>query len=180
VVHPRGTATWGRQIDVQILDQGEARARRVATYVAKYATKTSSDDPRLDGRIPSFEDLARRGLPPHLHTMVATALELGADPLCASLNLARHAHRLGYGGHFLTKSRRYSTTFGALRDARVQWREARRFGGAVPEDHSFKGRWHAVGIGWTNEGESLFAGCQQRQRAEDKKQAEIEWYTRSE
>ena len=40
-------------------------------------------------------------------------------PRSADLNLARHAHRLGFGGHFLTKSRRYSTTFGALRDARV-------------------------------------------------------------
>ena len=52
-------------------------------------------------------------------------------PRSVELNLARHAHRLGYGGHFLTKSRRYSTTFGALRDARVQWREARRLGDDV-------------------------------------------------
>jgi hypothetical protein len=96
------------------------------------------------------------------------------------LNLARHAHRLGFGGHFLTKSRTYSTTFGALRDARAQWREARRFGGDVPADHSSVGHWQAVGAGWANEGESLFAASQQRQRAEEKKEAEFEWYTRSE
>ena len=128
VAHPKGSALWGRQIDVQVLEHGDERARRVATYVAKYATKTSSDDPRLDAPVRSFEDLCRRELPTHLHRMVATALELGADPALSELNLARHAHRLGYGGHFLTKSRRYSTTFGALRDARVQWREARRLG----------------------------------------------------
>ena len=32
------------------------------------------------------------------------------------------AHMLGYGGHFLTKSRRYSVTFGHLRGERVQHR----------------------------------------------------------
>jgi hypothetical protein len=152
----------------------------VATYVAKYATKSSSEDPQLDIRIPSLEHLARRRLPPHLHRMVATALTLSADPALARLKLARHAHRLGYGGHFLTKSRSYSTTFAALREARVQWREARRLGGDMPPDHSFGGRWHAVGTGWTNEGEELFAQAQQRQRAEEKKEAEFWWYTRSE
>jgi hypothetical protein len=112
--------------------------------------------------------------------MVATCLELGADRTCAHLNLTKHAHRLGYGGHFLTKSHSYSTTFSALRDARVQWREARRFGGQVPPDHSSRGRWEAVGAGWANAGESLFAGIQRRQRAEEKREAEFEWYSRSE
>ena len=31
---------------------------------------------------------------------------------------------LGYGGHFLTKSRRYSVTFGQLRTARADHRRA--------------------------------------------------------
>lgn len=180
VVHPKGSAMWGPQVDVQILEQGDERARRVAIYVAKYATKTSCDDPRLDAPVRSLEDLAHRRLPAHPHRMVATALELRADPELSHLNLAQHAHRFGYGGHFLTKSHHYSTTFGALRNARVQWREARRFEGDVPEDHSFEGHWQAIGAGWTNRGESLFAAYQQRQRAEEKKEAEFEWYTRSE
>ena len=33
---------------------------------------------------------------------------------------------LGYGGHFLTKSRRYSVTFGQLRAARTDHRRAAR------------------------------------------------------
>jgi hypothetical protein len=33
---------------------------------------------------------------------------------------------LGYGGHFLTKSRRYSVTFGQLRAARTSHRRAQR------------------------------------------------------
>ncbi|MFF9628630.1 replication initiator [Streptomyces fradiae] len=31
---------------------------------------------------------------------------------------------LGFRGHFSTKSRRYSTTLGALRDTRAAWRRA--------------------------------------------------------
>ncbi len=31
---------------------------------------------------------------------------------------------LGFRGHFSTKSRRYSTTLGALREARAEWRRA--------------------------------------------------------
>jgi hypothetical protein len=36
--------------------------------------------------------------------------------------LRRWAHMLGYGGHFLTKARRYSVTFQTLRDTRVSYR----------------------------------------------------------
>ena len=54
MAHPRGTTTWGPQIDVQVLEQGDERARRVAIYVAKYATKTSSDDHRLDAPVRSL------------------------------------------------------------------------------------------------------------------------------
>ena len=38
------------------------------------------------------------------------------------------AHMLGYGGHFLTKSRRYSVTFGQLRRARAEHRRLERHG----------------------------------------------------
>ena len=133
----------------------------MAIYVAKYATKTSSDDPRFD-IVRSLADLPAGDRPRICTAWSPRPFELGADPAFAGLNLARYAHRLGFGGHFLTKSRSYSTTFGALRDARVQWRGARRFGGDVPADHSFKGHWCAVGAGWANEGESLSAASQQQ------------------
>ena len=41
-----------------------------------------------------------------------------ADPALADRRLGPCAHALGYRGHCLTKSRRYSTTFKALRQAR--------------------------------------------------------------
>jgi hypothetical protein len=41
---------------------------------------------------------------------------------------------LGFGGHFSTKSRRYSVTLGALRRARVAYAIRRRRGQTVPLD----------------------------------------------
>ncbi len=177
VSHPRGTARWGSEVDVQVLDT-EARATQVAPYVAKYATKEPAMHPGLLSRIVSDADLESRGLPPHLFNMVMSAWALGNVPELHSLGLRRHAHHLGYSGHFLTKSRGYSTTFGALRDARVQWNQARNGKGSQPETTTR--RLKAVGRGWANEGEELFAAAQARQRSDDKKEAEFAWYTRCE
>ena len=179
VSHPQGVARWGDEIDVQVLGNGDDRAKRVATYVAKYSTKSSSEHPGLQHRILSLVDLDRRVLPPHLHRMVATAWMLGDEPDLEHLGLRRHAHRLGFGGHFLSKSRAYSTTFGALREARALWQEDRRTGGGASSNGLSEGRWRAVGSGWANQGEELFAGYQQRQWAEGRREAEFWWYTRS-
>ncbi|MFI1335665.1 replication initiator [Streptomyces sp. NPDC020845] len=43
-------------------------------------------------------------------------------PEFADLKLWKWAHMLGFRGHFSSKSRRYSTTLGALRDVRRAWR----------------------------------------------------------
>jgi hypothetical protein len=40
--------------------------------------------------------------------------------------LRRWTHMLGFGGHFATKSRRYSTTHKALRAARREWQRTTR------------------------------------------------------
>ena len=57
--------------------------------------------------------------------MVATAWRLGAPARSVSA-AAAGAHVLGYGGHFLTKSRRYSVSFGQLRRARAEHRRLER------------------------------------------------------
>ncbi len=58
--------------------------------------------------------------------------------------------------------------------------EPRRHGGQIPEDRITEGHWRATGAGWANQGESLFASHQQRQRAEDRREVLSDWYTRSE
>jgi hypothetical protein len=50
----------------------------------------------------------------------------GGKLVPARSRLCKWAHALGHGGHFLTKSRRYSTTFGRLRRDRQDHRRAQR------------------------------------------------------
>ena len=47
--------------------------------------------------------------------MITGAWELGDQPELAELRLRPWAHVLGFHGHFSTRSRRYSTTLGCLR-----------------------------------------------------------------
>ena len=177
VTHAGRTARWGSELDVQILSR-EGPSTPVASYVSKYAAKEPAMHPGLVGRILSESDLKRRGLPPHLFAMVATAWRLGSDHRLSSLGLRRHAHHLGYSGHFLTKSRGYSTTFGALREARAAWWQ--RSDADSERNIPRTRRLRAVGRGWANEGEELFAAAQARQRAEEKNEADFAWYTRCE
>ncbi|WP_332842096.1 replication initiator [Glycomyces niveus] len=51
--------------------------------------------------------------------LIAACWNLGGDT--GWFRLRKWAHMLGFGGHFMTKARAWSATFGALRDARAQW-----------------------------------------------------------
>lgn len=111
---------WGRQIDIRALEAGSgADAMAVAAYVAKYATKTSDAAGLLARPVRSLDELERLPIGDHASRLVMRAWELGADPRLAPLRLRAHAHTFAYPGHFTTKSHRYSTTFGALRQARA-------------------------------------------------------------
>lgn len=149
---------WGAQLDVAVLDRERSTTGRLAAYVAKYATKSSARSGALDERIVDRHDIAARGLSDHERRLVEAAWALGAEEHLERLHLRRYAHVLGYGGQFLCKSRRYSTTFGALRGARVAWREARRPRLPVETAGSlYEARWMAVGVGWANPGEAKLA-----------------------
>ena len=101
-----------------------ADGQAVANYIAKYATKTL-DRPRpalTSGSAPRSTSRHLR-CRAHYRRMITTAWQLGGTPGPTSRCRA-WAHMLGYGGHFLTKSRRYSVTFGQLRHARTDHRRA--------------------------------------------------------
>jgi hypothetical protein len=70
-------------------------------------------------------DLDRLPVLEHTGRMIRTCWELGQHPQLDALGFRRWAHMLGFGGHFSTKSRRYSTTLTALRNARRDYRTAR-------------------------------------------------------
>jgi hypothetical protein len=101
----------------------------VANYIAKYATKSLTAPGLPDRRIRTAFDLQGIRCSAHFQRMIATAWQLGAKHATGDPRLRQWAHMLGYGGHFLTKSRRYSVTFGELRAARTSHRRAQRHPG---------------------------------------------------
>ncbi|MFH0517228.1 replication initiator [Streptomyces sp. M41] len=123
------TFTFGRQLDVRTIrsadfnDGQELTERAVAAYIAKYATKgAETATGALDRPLKFLAELAQLDISDHARRMIRTAWTLGARKELEELRLRAWAHMLGFRGHFSTKSRRYSTTLGALRDARAEWR----------------------------------------------------------
>jgi hypothetical protein len=135
---PERYARWGLQLDVRNLtagdDQaGELSAEQVAGYIAKYATKaTESFGAGLDRRIGADDLDHLDGLPAHVAELVRACWALGGRPELEGLRLRPWAHMLGFGGHWSTKSRRYSTTFTVLRRARATFAKRRRAKDGVP------------------------------------------------
>jgi hypothetical protein len=148
---------------------GELSAEQVAGYIAKYATKaTESFGAGLDRRLRDAADLAGLDkLPAHVAELVRAAWELGARPELDGLRLRAWAHMLGFGGHWSTKSRRYSTTMGALRRARVTFAKRRGARDGVPLDAWDRpeddqavivlATWRYVATGYATEGERWLA-----------------------
>jgi hypothetical protein len=123
---------FGQQVDTQAIVGDDLAVndgltvRHVAGYVAKYATKSSEGAGSVPRRIKRLDDVPYLHLPEHTERMVRACFRLADRPAHAELRLDLWAHMLGYRGHCTTKSRRYSTTFGELRDARRIHSEAER------------------------------------------------------
>jgi hypothetical protein len=108
---------WGQQIDVRPispdLQDGRVSQTAVAGYIAKYATKDAQVAGGLDRRIRYARQIELADVTEHARRLMSSAW--GLSP--------RWAHSFGFRGHFLTKGRRYSVTFRALRGARAAFRE---------------------------------------------------------
>ncbi|CCH35001.1 replication initiator [Actinosynnema sp. NPDC047251] len=159
------TIRWGKQLDLRPIegtDEAGWTDAKVARYIAKYATKGAEAAGTVDRPLRTIAHLDHvRGLTDHARQMIRTCWELGDDQ--AHLNLREWAHMLGYGGHFSTKSRRYSTTLGTMRADRARFRadRARELAGLEPlpvEQPTIRvGQWSVAGIGYTNAGEEAWA-----------------------
>jgi hypothetical protein len=123
---------FGTQTDTRIIRHGHdlpgtgqaLNDAAVANYIAKYATKTLAAPGLPSHRIRAEADIERLRCSAHYRRLITTAWQLGA--IQPGSRFRAWAHMLGYGGHFLTKSRRYSVTFGQLRAARTDHRRAAR------------------------------------------------------
>ena len=94
---------------------------------------------------------------------------------------------LGFGGHFSSKSRRYSTTLGALRRARVTYAIRRRRGDTLPLDAWGRpeddqavivvATWSYVGSGYQTTGEAWLAASAAARAREARRIAKEELLT---
>ncbi|MGW3400400.1 replication initiator protein RepSA [Streptomyces zhihengii] len=150
---------WGRQLDIRPVkafgDGGDITEQAVASYVAKYATKAAESTGSLDRRIGNREVLTLLDVPDHPRRLIEACLDLA--PLYPDRKLTAWAHMLGFRGHFSTKSRRYSTTLGALRQIRADYRAAQEHDDlGDPDTVLVLASWEYAGHGHTP-GESALA-----------------------
>jgi hypothetical protein len=149
---------WGTQLDLHPIGLNGAVPGVVAAYLAKYATKSTDpagllDRPIIQGDLERLDDQ----LTPHLAQLVRTAWDLGGRLELKDLRLRSWAHTLGFRGHWLTKSRAYSTTFAALRAARHDWQTNRHQSTPSSDETVAIGAWKFAGRGWTTVGDAWLA-----------------------
>ncbi|ADI08957.1 hypothetical protein SBI_05837 [Streptomyces bingchenggensis BCW-1] len=198
-VDPISALGDGELTDARVAEYTDAK---VAGYVAKYATKNAEGAGTVDRSLrcshcagrgyqcgpDGFRDLCGQcegtgqseplaDLPVHSHVrqMIRTAWALGHLPEFADLKLWKWAHMLGFRGHFSSKSRRYSTTLGALRDVRRAWRTAQARPAGAPETSEettlVLSHWQYLASGYSP-GEELIAAQVRHDRAQARDMAE--------
>src|SRR4051794_33687107 len=112
---------FGEQLHTRVLagdDNGDLNPGQVAAYVAKYSCKASHE--QITTRDTDPDRWRDRGIPEQLIAMATAALRLADRP--GLRGLGSWVHMLGFRGHFVTKSRGYSTRLGDLRAARAAYR----------------------------------------------------------
>lgn len=170
-----GALMWGAQLDVHPIPRSrdgslEPAVAKVVSYLAKYATKSTHTSGALDRPIRRASEIDALRVNPHLRRMVATCWQLGNDPTYRPLRLRAWAHTLGFRGHLTTKSRTYSTTFTALREARRAHR-----GEPPPQETTEQiGTLRYAGRGYTTPGDALLAATARQQRDDIRKTARLE------
>jgi hypothetical protein len=120
---PSQTLSWGAQLDIrpvsqegELTDNARGRIRRRVRHQGRRVCTGT-----LDRRLTRDDKLDELPVSPHARRLIAECLRIGQVPDLAELRTAEWAHMLGFRGHFSTKRRAYSTTLGALRDARADY-----------------------------------------------------------
>jgi hypothetical protein len=136
---------FGTQTDTQPLEPtrgtgaDEVSPRRsgrsVATYLAKYVTKSVAEF-GVGIRRMSPLAVAELDITAHVRAILNTITDIAARHAYDGMD--RWLHTLGYRGHITTKSRLFSTTMGALRAYRAAWtrqRHSRQAAGTMDAEH---------------------------------------------
>ncbi|GAA3436626.1 replication initiator [Kutzneria kofuensis] len=155
------TVQFGPQVDVRPITarlagqfedaDGTVSEAAIAGYIAKYATKSTGTTAGGDRRFRSQLDIDNlTGISEHHRRMIQMAWNLGGLPQYADLKLRRWAHMLGFRGHFLTKSRKYSTTFKRIRGDQADYQRAQtlaRLGVDDPDTVLVVNDWRFTAVG---------------------------------
>ena len=158
-----GESRWGTQLDIRpvsVTPDGDITSGHVAGYLAKYATKATEPVGLAVVRITADTITHYAAAPTHQGRLIRACWKLGAHTHPDFRALRRWAHMLGYRGHFLTKSRRYSVTFKALRAARATWRRRQEPSAARTDPYLPSIRLALLtyaGTGWRTSGDALLA-----------------------
>jgi hypothetical protein len=174
---PELVLRFGEQLDTQTVNggpTGQLTPEHAARYIAKYATKSAEHFGLGHHRI-TPEALPRLDVTTHVNRLVHTAWQLGENP--AYQGLRRWIHMIGFRGHFATKSRRYSTTLGAIRGERRAYRQQQAAEHArelLDDDTTLVvSHWEFTGLGYLTTGDTTLAlsaaarAREQRQAARD-------------
>src|SRR5690242_19271982 len=160
---------WGTEVDIRVITlagTGDITDLAVASYLAKYSTKGTEVTGHASARI-TLDNLDLYANPDGTHPerLIAACWKTGAAP--GYISLRRWAHMLGFGGHFLTKARRYSVRFADLRQARITYRRGQdpgpEHGPIRTADHTddettlIIGTFTYAGTGWKTSGDALLA-----------------------
>jgi hypothetical protein len=162
---------WGSQLEVRaIAGTAELGLQAVSAYIAKYATKS------IDATA-----LVERENNGHQGRLVDAARKLAHLPELRHLKPERAIDSVGHKGHWSTKSRRYSTTFRALRHSRRMHVKRKQSPQGVPLDAWGRpeddekvithGMWRFVGCGYRTTGEAFLAMSAAARARENKRLA---------
>ena len=168
-VRPAGwDITWGdpdKGIDVRpiaVAGSGAVTDTMVVNYLAKYATKSTEVTGQVSGRL-NDATINLYADPDGTHTerLAEACWILGAPAPWRGLR--RWAHMFGFGGHFFTKSRKYSVTFAILREKRIVFRRTESAGPGRDETAPQQPTTlvvnflQFVGAGWHNTADAILA-----------------------
>lgn len=179
---------WGKQTDIRPVrlsaadcdDRGALTTTAVAAYLAKYATKATEQAGHVSRRLTPITAALYAELDTHQSRQLAACWRLGQRPFYITGKhqreqwergwgrLQKWAHMLGFGGHFSTKSRRYSTTLTALRAVRRAYQRGEpppeHPGTQQPATHDADSdeavvtlTWLFDGVGWLTIGDAALA-----------------------
>ncbi|HEU5003450.1 MAG TPA: replication initiator [Actinomycetota bacterium] len=174
---------FGPELDCRVIHgDGEITEEKVASYVAKYLSKGAEELGLPTEALAEDDDIDALDTPEHIRALVWAAVKLGVRPGFGELKLRKRAHQLGFGGHFLSKSLRYSTTFKELGE--VRRRHARReelgeeangldqWGRPIAEDQvEILRSWQYLGWGYQSHGEAWLAAAAAARAREERQNA---------